>query len=298
MARGSGIHCQDLSEMPPKQWVVGRKDRGVGRSLRWVLRGPSYPCNLMLVGGNLTWPLIWFSLDFCGVYSFHSLCPLHVPYICLSGSALTTYRLCAVAEMVMQCVAGQDLASDGSVWWELSQRGWRGQWYWPLGVLVCCVHFTGRQKNWLCEINWPWIEEPSLNDSRVFPKSPLQCAECEIHYLFFETMRWCTCADIMNGTMMDRCRLKAGVIGSKMSISWLPGRLSSGTWNSFFVFVSPFKRSHLCWWVGLSGSGVQSRAPLTKFSEQSVKTIGEEFCSPSTEVSWPGPCKMDWQKAD
>lgn len=126
MARSGRAHCQNLSGMPTEAICGGRGRPRCGEELEMSPGGPFCPCNLMLVGGSSTWPVIWVSLKLSGIYFLkpaYSACFLHLPLLLFH---LPTSTVCSGLN-IMKYVAGQDLAPDGAAQWELNQWGWHEQ---------------------------------------------------------------------------------------------------------------------------------------------------------------------------
>lgn len=84
---------------PPRGLVMEGEDRGLGRGLR----SPFCPCNVMLVGGCSTGPVIWVSLNFCGIYSLQPVSAVCFLHLSLFLSHLQTLTVCSGLNRSVVC---------------------------------------------------------------------------------------------------------------------------------------------------------------------------------------------------
>lgn len=112
--RTDGQRWQDPSEVagptartsaghPPRGLVMEGEDWGLGRGLRWALRSPFCPCNVMLVRGCSTGPVIWVSLNFCGIYSLQPVSAVCFLHLSLFLSHLQTLTVCSGLNRSVVC---------------------------------------------------------------------------------------------------------------------------------------------------------------------------------------------------
>lgn len=137
----------------------------------------------------------------------------------------------------MKYVAGQDLALPSESWTsEVDMNNsidpWNAYVLCPLCKVVRntgCVELAGLEPR-----------SPGWMSPGSFPSLLCNVGSMRHSYLPFENMRPCKYAEIMNGTMMDRWGLKAGVSGCKLSwLSWCLHPLALGPALSCWSWAVP-----------------------------------------------------------